>query len=1005
MKCWLMNRSCLLLILFFCVSIEALESQTKRTPPYYYSHKVFTAKDGLTQSLALQVLQDSAGYLWISTREGINRFDGLKFENHLSNPTYPDDLMKWMDIRGGNLIFSGQKGIYRYANDRFEDLLVDLPQGLVPSALAVEEDNKIWIAGEFEPTTIYLYEFGKLQKVELNSIAASNFAVSQLFITKLGDLFITVLDEATQQYALIWRKPSGEESILTPGSDSTFSRIIVGTLLDELYISYDRDIYSFTNGELNFLTNVPFEFKSFCIRDNQLLVTDRLTVFEFYKGEWIDYGLDLNFIQSILIDKDKRVWLGTEEGLVKIRSRAIECYPHERGMTRNTWTIIEDDLNQYWFASFRYGIVTLDDKKKVYERKTGYEYFLPQEAPPFYTGGIKRQNGDLLFPAMQKVLQYSPGKGFKELEEGFVPKRAIQDIKEYNDTLYLATKGLKIIYPDGTSQFYDQANGLDISRLRYLEAMERGRDENLWLISHFGLAIFNGKDFQHYFKGEDLEDGFNCVYRDFRENLWFGSHSGLYFYDYHAEIPRRIVPKDVSELTGSIKFISAIDSSYLLLGMLDRVVLLDLQKFYKEGALNYTALDIENGFEGEDCIQGSGLVDSKGDIWIASRTMVHKLMPDRMEWDHSPKPVVLEKMIYQELPSENAFDTLYLPEKNWQGLEILRGCNVSFHFFCVNHADPEKTKYQYRLKGYENEFSQPSTQRLAKYTNLPIGKYQFEVKSFLNNQTSITTQFPVVVKPRFIFERTSVQVFGFLTIFLVSIYQFDRKRKAKRKAESLGAQLLETELERLKLQQGFLLNQINPHFTFNILNALDGLISEKRLLQAQRYIGMIGDIFRAVLYDDKKLTRTLQEELDFIENYLQLEKVRFPEKFSYQCTVDQTVKLGTYIPKMSIQTFVNNAVKHGLEPLVNGGRLSIEVSSTEDYILVSIVDNGVGRRVANGRAGEPGKGISIVLDMFDWFNRKYFKESTLEIQDLNDPKGNPIGTAVNIRIYAHYEHK
>lgn len=1005
MKCQIVNTYYLLLLLLLTSQIEVLDGQTQEIPPYYYSHKIFTAKDGLTQSLALQVLQDSMGYIWVSTREGMNRFDGLRFENHLTDPTYPDDLMKGMNIRGDNLIFAGQKGIYKYVDNKFENLLVDLPKGVVASTVAVEEENKIWFAGEFEPKAIYLYEFGKLNKVELVSIAENDFIVSQLFITKESDLLIRVVDETTQRYALILRRSSGEERILSPDSETAFSRVIVGTVLDEFHISYGQNIYSFKEGQLNFVVQVPFEFRSFCIRDNDILVANRSTVFEYYQDEWIDYGLDLNFIQSVLIDRDDRIWLGTEEGLVKIRSRAIECYPHERGMTRNTWTIIEDDFNQYWFASFRYGIVTLDDKKKRYEGKTGYEQFLPQEAPPFYTGGIKRRNGDLLFPATEKVIQYNQERGFQELEEGFVLNRAIQDIKEYNDTLYLATKGLKVIYPDESSVFYDEESGLEMARLRYLEAIERDRNQILWLISHFGLAKFDGKDFQHYFKGEHLEDGFNCVFRDFKENLWFGSHSGLYFHDYHAEIPSRIVPEDISELRGSIKFISAIDSSYLLLGMLDRVVLLDLKRFYEGRELSYVVLDIENGFEGEDCIQGSGFVDSKGDMWIASRTMVHKLIPGRIEWDHSPKPVVLEKVIYQEIPSENVFDTLSLPEKNKAGLEILRGCNVSFHFLCINHADPEKTKYQYRLKGYENDFSQPSAQRQVKYTNLPIGRYQFEVRSFLNNQTSVITRFPLVIKPKFVVERTSVQVLGFLTIFLISIYQFLRKRKANRKAEILSAQLMKTELERLKLQQGFLLNQVNPHFTFNILNALDGLISEKKLLQAQRYIGMIGDIFRAVLYDDKNLTRTLQEELDFVENYLQLEKVRFSEKFSYQCTIDQTVKLGTYIPKMSIQTFVNNAVKHGLEPLVNGGRLSIEVSSTEEYILASVVDNGVGREVAKRRSGQRGKGISIVLDMFDWFNRKYSKESTLEIVDLYDLKSNSIGTAVNIRIYAHYEHK
>ena len=85
----------------------------------------------------------------------------------------------------------------------------------------------------------------------------------------------------------------------------------------------------------------------------------------------------------------------TEEGLVKIRSRAIECYPRERGMIRNAWTILEDEQNNFWFAAYRYGLLLLDQKQQ-YQDVEGYEELMPPDFP-FYTGGIRNSNGNFTF--------------------------------------------------------------------------------------------------------------------------------------------------------------------------------------------------------------------------------------------------------------------------------------------------------------------------------------------------------------------------------------------------------------------------------------------------------------------------------------------------------------------------------------------------------------------------------------------------------------------------------
>ena len=211
----------------------------------------------------------------------------------------------------------------------------------------------------------------------------------------------------------------------------------------------------------------------------------------------------------------------------------------------------------------------------------------------------------------------------------------------------------------------------------------------------------------------------------------------------------------------------------------------------------------------------------------------------------------------------------------------------------------------------------------------------FKLNLVLTTKNRDLTSFAIIVKPRSFIQYPWVQVsFGGL-LFLLGLYQFLRRRSDARNAKRLKQQLIETELDRLKLRQSFLLNQANPHFTFNILNAFEGLISQNKLREAQRYIGMFGDIFRSVLYDDKKLSRSLEEELDFVGNYLELEKLRFPKKFDYEIIVDEQVSPKVFVPKMMIQTFVNNAIKHGFEPLKSGGKLRVHVKLKNDYLIIS----------------------------------------------------------------------
>ncbi|HNS18243.1 MAG TPA: histidine kinase [Bacteroidales bacterium] len=207
------------------------------------------------------------------------------------------------------------------------------------------------------------------------------------------------------------------------------------------------------------------------------------------------------------------------------------------------------------------------------------------------------------------------------------------------------------------------------------------------------------------------------------------------------------------------------------------------------------------------------------------------------------------------------------------------------------------------------------------------------------------------------------------------------------------------EKELLKLQLLTIKNQVDPHFTFNALNAINSLILKEKKEDAYKFASKLSHLMRTALENSDKITTSLKEELDFIRNYLDLQKVRFRDSFDYQIAFDGPVDPAIQVPRHILQTYVENAVKHGLRPLDSGGVLRIGVSRKDGHLLLTVRDNGVGRANASAHSGEStGKGLGIMRQIFALYERLYHVAIEQEIVDLQDESGNPAGTEVRIRV-------
>jgi len=236
-------------------------------------------------------------------------------------------------------------------------------------------------------------------------------------------------------------------------------------------------------------------------------------------------------------------------------------------------------------------------------------------------------------------------------------------------------------------------------------------------------------------------------------------------------------------------------------------------------------------------------------------------------------------------------------------------------------------------------------------------------------------------------------------------------KKVNQKTEELLQVYLDMERQReneLKLQFSqkikemetmVLRSQMNPHFLFNSMNAIKHLIMTGRSNDAMFYLDDFSYLLRRVLQNSKRETISAEEELEVLQLYLSMEKVRLGEDFNYQIKVDNEEELSMYpIPGLLLQPVVENAIWHGLIPSSKKEKNLFINFEIQDTLVISIRDNGIGRQQSLERKNDPlelhqSMGMKIIHNRLELFNHAQDWKIHLRIKDLKE-KGRPSGTLV-----------
>lgn len=319
--------------------------------------------------------------------------------------------------------------------------------------------------------------------------------------------------------------------------------------------------------------------------------------------------------------------------------------------------------------------------------------------------------------------------------------------------------------------------------------------------------------------------------------------------------------------------------------------------------------------------------------------------------------------------------------------------NIEISFITTSFHHQGLLKYAYKINEIYNDWQyRDFNENKVNFTALQPGKYSFSVKAINeNNIESEPITYRFIIHPPFWATWWFYSLLGMVFITAtVFVYRFQLKKQRK-KIE------LQNELNASKLIA--IQSQMNPHFIFNAINSIQDLILKGDIDNSYNYIIKFSKLVRQTLNFSDKEFIDIEEEIELLETYLELEKLRFKDDFEYTITNHNAEDV--QVPPMLVQPFVENAIKHGL--LHKEGLKKLEITfNLNDTLHCTVVDNGVGRKRAQEikqrqQKSHPSFSVDATKKRFEIMVSHYQNDFSVTYTDLmNNDK--PVGTQVNISM-------
>jgi ligand-binding sensor domain-containing protein len=1043
-----MLRKAAILLLIFPATLAGAQP----FPPLRFAQ--LTEKDGLSCNQASDITQDDEGLIWISTANGLNRFDGYgctrifanaddtttlssnevmrviagkqhdlwlqtaagicrysitthKFDNFQSGPSTPSVFRDyegcgiWFDQQGA-IYIAAPDGLYHFTDNRH---YITMDEGLQPfthhqqifkayGKMVSDHSGGLWAARE---NMIFRLD-PRTKKVIRSFTLPPSVGISDLLFDHRDRCWISTshsgllrFDSETGEFSTI-SSPKPPADVQTgPGRD------IIGAGVEWVL-----------NGRffLAFASNIP-----------GLLLIDEETG----KSQLYLHEVDLHSFGQPFVDRQNILWIPTNRGVFYLNAAA------------NLWELIPSCINSD-------GTPDLIDQTTPYVmREEDNGYWIGRR----YKGGMLWYDRNWrLIRSWRKVVD-SVGTPFQA--DAGPPDEAF-DFRRSGDEMFISTEfGVVILNLKTFTRTLISYPGIPLIRLRTIVTA----DPHHWWIRSFDHGVFVFDPTLRRFTGHYsipacatcAPPHLNYLLRSRSGAIFASGDNGLLRYDAGSDCFVALHPRS-HPATGSILFGMAEDSAGIIwmgsdhgicaydpakdsvvrtlseknsVGLVYRVTIDSAQNVWFTSPAGYWCWlrrqdkTILFGL-------GPGLPDNDESLlYTTSNGNVYAGSFGSLVWFHADKLRGYNAAGTAKIMDVLVGDSAVIPGTDPRGnrkVALGAGDNrLQINFDVINYDIPDNNLFFYQLTSEagktkaDNEpgagdWTQVGNGRLS-FNNLAPGDYELSVRggNKLTGSYTPVDKLLISIRPYWWQSAGFKALVALVLLALVAIVVRLRIRAIRRES-AFREKIAETEMQALRAQ-------MNPHFIFNSLTSIENFIMANERRLASDYLGKFARLIRMILNSSRNELVPLSKDLEALQLYVDLERLRFDSKFCYRTEIDPVLQEGDYrVPPLLIQPFVENAIIHGIG---NSDRkdlvVCVKVFAKEDHIHFLIRDNGIGRlRSAElnrlNRPNHASIGLAITEDRIAIFSQQQGSAGRVRITDLRDSKGQPAGTQVEVIIKA-----
>ncbi len=960
-----------------------------KTQAQQYFFKNYSAESGLPFVQVPCMFQQKNGYLWSGGYGGLCRFDGRNFL--IINPKkglVDHNVNAIAEDEKGSVFVGTNKGLsiikdskiynYKKENGLLNPYITSLANGYHHSMyIGTKKGLFIFTQGKIKPVSQFAtFKINCIYKADSNYL----FIGTDTGLVLYGHKKFEIINKSNGL-------ASNEVNCITKQKN----RLIIGT--NKGLSICDLKTKKITN---YYIENglIDENISAVLNQDDQFIwIGSHNGLLRFDGVQFLYYNIgpdnNSNLVRCLIKDREDNIWIGTHSGIFRYKDNSFSTFDKINGPGNAfVYQIFRDNKGDLWICSDNNGIYRYS---QGYFKRYGTNDGLNSNSSQ---SGLLDHEGRLIFGTSTNITQFKNDRFFSipltpKIKGPFNVMYLAQDYKLWiGGSNGIASLEWKNNIPE--SKFYPINSKPD----QQIYGLCEDDEHNLYIGAYHG-GLFKLVNDSVVEVGKKLAKDYDdfLALRYTKGCLFAASLDGLIIIDIKSGTPlQRITLNDGlnSESIYSLEFTEG--GQALWMGTNQGINKLNLKKYFEEKKIEIKSYGKLEGFIGVEC-NGNGIwEDGDGTLWFGTVSGIVKHEPFNIKYNNVQNSTIIQSIkIFNE-------DTL-LHDKSTLPYNYN---TLTFGYIGICLTNPDKVLYQKKLEGLDKDWSAPSKEDYGKYINLAPGQYVFKVRSCNDEgiwDTKETTFSFTIATPFYLTWWFTVIILVLIggviyTVFRIRLVSIAKQQKLE----------FNRKVEMSKIELKALRSQMNPHFIFNSLNSIQHYIFHTKSDEAIKYLSKFARLVRIILNNSDKPTVTVEEDLEALKLYLELEQMRFEEKFDYEVIIDASVDSDYDImPPMLMQPYVENAILHGLNPSPKKGKLIIHLSVKNNFLICTITDNGIGREKAAEikRTMPAGKhkslGMKITEDRLKILNEINNSQLSVIITDLKDGNESK-GTQVQLFI-------